>query len=113
MGELTEDQKAVISGLREMTDFLESHPAIIDHVTPLCLLISFYSGDTFKDTVRGIGSFEKDADDTWFNAVKRFGPHRIKFYTRRENVCRQVTKTKRVKVTEWECDSILAEAVDA
>jgi hypothetical protein len=102
MNELNEQQLARIQGLRDMADFLESHPDIQlfgDQRGYVC----YSEASELAKAVKGIGDCTKDVDDYFYNVKKKFGPIDIQFYMNRGGICRKVSKgvkTVMVKVPD-------------
>lgn len=124
-----EDRAAWLTGLRQMADFLEAHPAV-----PLPSVhqpVYIWGADAQRQLAAAalaLGDAEKEADASFFSLVRRFGPivYTVKAY--RENVCERVvvgtktittqvppegvemlTVTREEDVVEWRCPpSILA-----
>ena len=107
----------LIDGLRAMADWIErsewpDKPHTSFNVFP--------GKDGFAEAVKRLGTCEKNFGETWFNAIKRFGPLRIEICLQREQVCNRVkvgtkviparpemllaAEPERVEdVYEWEC----------
>lgn len=127
----TDQRTAVVDGLRQLADFIESHP---DMPLPTCRGSIYLWGDDAKTQLANIatslGTAAKKADEFYYGLTKDFGPVSLSVKASRENVCERVvvgTKTteylvpppgvemeKRIhteEIVEWVCPpSILAMA---
>lgn len=122
-------QREWIEGLRELADFLEAHPAILNPVSTF-MMNQFVYGDDAKTRirmmVRGTGKWEKTPKGDFFCLSRPFGPHTVDINTSREEVCEKVqVGTREVEVQdpeilktvpmvtvnepvyEWECHNLL------
>ncbi len=130
----TEERTAVVYGLRQLADFIESRT---DLPLPTCRASLYLWGDDARPQLAGIarvlGTAAKKADEFYYGLTKDFGPVVLSVKASRENVCERVvvgTKTteylvpppgvemeKRIdteEIVEWICPpSILALADDA
>ncbi len=89
---LTEKQSETIAGLREMADFLEQNPELIDMIGTQTFYMFHYTADV-KDFARKalmLGNFEKSSDSVFFNVDRYFGPVRLQLTARHELICEKV-----------------------
>lgn len=118
-----------IQGLRDVADFLESHPTLPLPGAQLSACV--FDGDLTLPHVREIakefGSFKKEAMGSYITISKTFGPISLLFMFLRENVCQRIvvgtrsvektvypldvkTETEIVEeeIVEWKCPSLLS-----
>jgi len=139
MNELTEEQTAKIVGLRELADFLEQTPELLDMVS-FQNMYMFYRGADVQDFARKallMGNFTKSSDGRYLNVERRFGSINLQLTAPHEDVCEKVVidsveveeeqrdpelvraaleaipvvkVTRTVERTEWKCPPSLVEA---
>jgi len=113
--ELTNTQRASVDGLRELADFLEANPELLD-LTSHHTMYAFPHGDkaNFARVALLLGPSAKSADADWYNVERKFGPKvTIQVTARREEVCeRTVVGTETVTEFERDTDAVAAAIAD-
>lgn len=116
----------LIQGLRDLADFLETHPQPEAQYAHNVTLSVFVTPEELTERIRGAGTVEKVAAGEWFWLRRAFGPHVVLDWTvAREKICRRVVVGTRVvpatpealvaaqperveEIVKWECpESIL------
>ena len=120
---MNHSSREVAKGLRELADKLDSIPEFkfCSGIDDIVADKYFFTGDDssrkkFIDAIKSLGAFRKEFTEDIFRAWCDFsGGVRLKFYAARSSVCtkRTVKVTKEVEVDEWDCDSILEQALAA
>lgn len=83
------DRDNFILGLRQLADFLGTHPECpIPWSTTLYKTVE---GSEVRKVARALRSFKKEYQGNDFHMTKKFGSIELSYYTNRENVCRKVT----------------------
>lgn len=108
----TEDRDNTIRGLRELADFLESHPLVPAPYKPS--LNVFTNTETEIPAIARCASWEKVYLDCWFTLARKFsGDVTLEVNVPRKQVCRKVRTGERVvpaqperivEEFEWVCD---------
>lgn len=124
------DNKQYAAGLRKVADFLEAHTEV-GH--PEQKLTIYASGEKLLLIARELGSFEKLADETFFNLQKDFEGITVEWFAYRSDVCKRVSKgikvvpetvipakptqviaAHEIEEFEWECpESLLSKEASA
>ena len=82
------EREEFIMGLRQMADFFALNPEIPEpHYYGPYILIG---ASDVRPIAKRLRTFKKEYEGTDFYMVKHFGPHFIKFWTSRENVCKKI-----------------------
>lgn len=114
------ERAALITGLRDLADFLEQHPQVEGPYNPT--LNAFADLAQVRAATHMSGTWTKEYISNWVAYRKQFGPVTLDLNIDRDQVCRKVqTGTKRVDaveahdepVFEWICDDGPAELADA
>ena len=120
--ESTEARDKFITGLRELADFLESHPGAPIPLHGYTFNLFVETPQQMAEAARAIGSARKLRLDTWFAITRTFGSITYDVNIAREKVCVAKVVGERVvpeqvipehveMETEWECsESFLASA---
>lgn len=115
--DLTDKQRVYVDGLRALADFIEARPDLCPTYSTVQINI-FADGEgdelraDFARLVRLVGRGEKCATDTWFNFVRKFGPHELHITARRVDVCeRVVVGVDEVEVPDPEAVAALPKVV--
>jgi hypothetical protein len=101
------ERESLIKGLRDLADFIESHP---DFETP-----STWLNDTFPVAVLEPNQAARlakmmipfrqiDNGGLFLSLVKDFGPLKLSVNILKDLVCRKVKVVKQVETEEWVCD---------
>jgi hypothetical protein len=103
--ELVQHRIEFIQGLRDMADFLEERPDLIERYDAFDLNSYFDEKqlNEFKERAKLLGTAKKEAGQysSYFKLYKEFGPHTISVNMNREAVCvKTVTGTRMVEATE-------------
>ena len=84
---MTARKREWLDSLRQMVDFLEERPELINLVG-VSHLVFAHSPERFAELVRELGEGEKSASEGNYRVVRRFGRHEIDVYT--NSVCTKV-----------------------
>ena len=108
---------ALIDGLREFADFLETRPDLPFVTDPSPFNLFAATRDTLVAAVKVAGGkFEKNYGGEWFYMRRFFGPLRFDIYAAREQVCEARVIGKKiipaiperiVDDIEWTCGEVL------
>lgn len=83
----------LVTGLRGLADFIEREPEFARMIAPVTLY-AWMTPDSpaeFAQMALRLGTFDKGADDSFFNADKQFSPRlTLQLTARRELVCERV-----------------------
>ena len=95
---MTQEHKDYASGLRQVADFIESHPEIDlpEHVITHYGLHSKEKAATVARALSTGGRCDKVFDDHLFTIKRNFGPIELRYLGVRSSVCEQVAVGKRV-----------------
>ncbi len=105
---LTDKQRELIQGLRDMADLLEANPVFQTHTTPR-LYMAVYDRDKFVELVRALGpTAVAQIDDDDIQAVVELGPCGVVVFGRVKDICEPVTTTETVTATTWKIPDELA-----
>ena len=115
--ELTQRQSEAVEGLRELADFLEGKPEMLDRLLRADARRLYVWASTAEDLGRlglALGHAEKDADDLYYNVTRDFGPLiGLQVTARREKVCEKVVVgVEEVEVEERDPDLVAAALAD-
>lgn len=98
---VTEEQRAWISGARNLVDFLESRPELLgDYMTDLHLVRHAINAETLAELTSLLGAGEKTSSERYIGVVRRFGPHRLEVFAAHDTVCERVDTVVTEEVTE-------------
>ena len=107
---LTDKQRELIQGLRDMADFLEAHPSFRTSSTPR-LYMPVYDRGEFVELVRALGPTAVTVvNDEDIQAVAKFGPCSVMVFGPADLICEPVTTTETVTATTWKIPDELAGA---
>lgn len=105
---LTDKQRELIQGLRDMADFLEANPSFRTNTTPR-LYMRVYDRYEFVELVRALGpAAAAQIDDEDIEAVATFGPCSVMVFGPASAICEPVTTTETVTATTWKIPDELA-----
>lgn len=101
-----------VDGLREMADFLDMHPHLLDRLNFASADAHVFARDEsdFSDLLLDLGKGEKRASEGYLSVRRRFGPHALVLSLARSLACERVqTGTETVEETvgldEVPCDA--------
>ena len=122
---LTENAIKVTEDLRNLADWLDEHPSIVDSLIAPSYYLFSYTEEDFREVNKQLGTFEKKTNDYGIQAVKSFGSIKITHDINHDYVCEKkvvgtkiVTKTVAIEpavpleyeeieveedITEWVC----------
>ncbi len=106
----TTPQQVWIDSAREMIDFLEAHPDLIDPYMSLTSY-TFCKGtkEEFAKTALQLGPSAKSADGMRFNVTRRFGIHSHQVTQNRADICeKKVVGTEEIEVEEPDPEAVAA-----
>ena len=127
---MTSDEKVPFSTfLRELADFYDEHPLVPEPYWMQGDISIYLYGDSGKEVLRSIGSFEKEFNDNYLRAIKIVGGRRVVINAARDKVCtakvvgkkivpetvipssytpEQVIPAHEEDIVEWDCAPVLA-----
>lgn len=118
---------AVAEGLRQLADWIESHPDVeVPYDLRNGLTIFTYSKEDLAKVARSLGKCTKKSDDLSYTVTRNFGPIEVSGYASRGSVCQRVkVGTQKVQkpdpeftppmieveedIYEWQCPESLLE----
>lgn len=129
MSELEDEAKEAAAGLRELADFIETHPEFAPGVTGTRFYDFEDDADEWRARVKTLGGRrEKAANTSFFGVTRKFGPVEVYLYTGRDQVCEakvvgqetvEVPDPEAPKITvtrdviEWECPPSISDSRDS
>ena len=112
-------------GLRELLEFVETHPGFPLPVLPR-FSVSVGSKEDLADAARTLGKVQKEVSSAWYSIQRQFGSITLDIFAARDRVCERVVVGTKViparpevllpavperteEIVEWKCGSLLAE----
>ena len=108
--ELSNAQQEWLDSLREMADFLEAHPDLIEpYLSIICYRFCKGTREEFAKTALQLGASTKSSDATWFQVARKFGIHTIQVTQPREDICeKKVVGTEEIETEEPDPEAVAA-----
>lgn len=99
-----------VAGLRELADFLEANPELMDYMVMPTFYVFPYGGNAlFARLALTLGNARKSVSGSYYNVERDFGPITLQVTASRERVCeRVVVGTEEVEVTEPDPEAVAA-----
>lgn len=98
MENLTERQQEYVTNLRNIADFFELNPDLIHYWQPLSVYISESSIEDATERIKGTHRVWKKGTSGYdYELTTSFGPHSIRVYVPRDQVCEKIQVGEEVK----------------
>ena len=97
---------SLVAGFRELADFLEANPVLIDGIAGSALNVMSYqyrtTAEVFMERARALDpepTFE--VEDPYIQVSRGFGPITFMVFTRAESIATEVVEVECAEVTKW------------
>lgn len=105
----TDSPADYVQGLRDVANFLESHPSLIPPYSGVDIYLSV-SSDELRPAMRNLGGqlTKKTYGEDLFEVARHFGPHKISLNVPREEVCERKVTVEVEEVEEVDPEALAA-----